>query len=69
MVPMGAQVRPKGPKVIPFASKITFKMDPKVIKIPTSMKNLFLEPLSSQMLVFGVPDTPESDQKSSKKVT
>ncbi len=67
MVPMGAQVRPKGPKVIPFASKMTSKIDPKVIKIPTSVKNLFLQSLSNQMLVFGVPDTLESDQKSSKK--
>ena len=69
MVPMGAQDAPQGPKVIPFASNMTSKMDPKVINIPTSVKNLFLEPLSSQMLVFGVPDTPESDQKSSKKMT
>ena len=67
MVPMGAQVRPKGPKVIPFASKITSKMDPKVIQIPTSVKNCFLEPLSSQMLVFGVPDTQNLTNNRLKK--
>ena len=69
MVPTGAQDAPQGPKVIAVAFKITSKIDPKVIKIPTSVKKKFLEPLSSQILVFGVPDTPESDKKSSKKVT
>ena len=53
----------------PFASKMTSKMDPKIIIIPTSVKYLFLQPLSSHMLVLRVPRTPESDLKSSKKVT
>jgi hypothetical protein len=44
-------------------------MDPEINKIPTSVKSLFLQPLSCQMLVFGAPETPESDLKSSKKVT
>ena len=53
----------------PFASKMTSKTDPKIIKIPTSVKNWFLQPFSRHMLVLRVPGTPESDLKSSKKVT
>ena len=53
----------------PFASKMTSKRYPKIIKIPTSVKTSFLQPLQHQTLVFLVPDTPESDPKSSKKPT
>ena len=55
--------------VCPFASKMTSKMDPKIIRIPTSVKSWFLQPLSRHMLVLRVPGTLESDLKSSKKVT
>ena len=47
----------------------TLKMCPKIIRIPISAKNWFLQHLSHQMLVSGAPDVQIQTLKSFKKVT
>ena len=42
---------------------MTSKKEPKIAKIPSLVKTLFLQPIPHENTVFAAPDTPESDQK------
>ena len=73
MQPLCNRIQPQCTRIQPLCSRIPSKMtsksNPKIIKIYTSVKTSFLQPLQRQTLVFLVPDTTQSDPKSSKKHT